>query len=136
MKKQHTRFILICAATLLVAYLSQLILFGAWHSFAIEGRVFRSAALMNVLGCVPFDWPFLVAGFLLACHSDRGIGALWLLIVGILGGILYSSTTGLLIPATDSVFNYPSFYVRYTFPLAFTVIGFVTGCLFPRNKVA
>ncbi len=136
MKNPQTRLIVVCIAALIVAYLSQMVFLGPWHSFAIEGRVFRSAALMNVLGCVSFDWPFLVAGLLLARHSDRRIGALCLLIVGILGGILYSSTTGLLIPETDSVFNYPSFYVRYTLPLAFAVIGFLTGCLFSRNKVA
>ena len=130
------RLIIVCAAVLLAAYVSQLVLLGLWHTFAIEGRSFRSSALLSVLGCVPFVWPFLVGGFLLARYSTLTKGALWLLVVGILGGFLYSRMTYLLIQQSDSVFNYPAFYLRFVYPIVFSATGFMVGRLFRRNEVA
>src|SRR4051794_35598141 len=107
MSYKQLRFPLTCAAALVTAYLSQIFLSQPWFLLAIEGRSFRSEILLNILGCVPFLWPFVVTGVLFARHALRpGIGFVWALCVGIVGGVLYSRIVTLLIPASDSVFHH------------------------------
>ena len=116
------RLFLLCAATLIAADLSLTFLFHPWFLLAIDGRSFRSRVLLDVLGCIPFLWPFAVAGVCLACVASRfATGLIWVVGLGVMGGLLYSRIVTLLIEPPDSVFNYPRFYLQYSY-------AFLTSC--------
>jgi hypothetical protein len=123
--------------TLFAAFLSSLILSDIWFKLIIEDRSFRSRPLLDVLGCVPYVWPFLFGGLLLSFRSqDVNIGLFLATILGLAGGLIYTQVTALVLEPGESILDYPSFYIRYFYPLFLTFFGFTVGYIWIQRRSA
>ena len=87
----RTTKITLVIGTLLVAFVSSLLLFHPWHRAVIDGRTFSglfgtAITFLPLVREIPFVWPFLVAGFLLGRLPGHSLG--WAFGLGVLGAIL------------------------------------------------
>lgn len=127
---------IICGLVLLATYASQAFLDPWWFGVVIENRVFTSSVLQEVLTVLPFNWPFLIGGILLAREAEIDHAARWVLVMSAVGGLLYSRFVKLLPAENGSVSSDLDFYLRYVLPFLVAAVGFCFGCCWPRTRVA
>ena len=126
--------ILLMVSTFVVSFFSQVTLSYPWYCFAIKGTAFHSASFLLLLECLPFAWPYAIAGYIYGRLSTTSRQLGWIIALGCVGGVLYSRLVHAQWPDPTSFADRIGFYIRFIFPLFFSGAGFLCA-LFQKKRV-